>query len=270
MNFQKYAYYANSIFNLLTRFDNPLLIIGFFLGRVPDQGAIVRLKGSGLRFQVRGKMDIWSIKETLIDRFYERFGTPIEDGWTIVDVGAGLGDFTILALSGYLANRVIACEPFEGSFVLLAKNLELNNLQGARIIQKAVMDQPGQVFLSHTRGEALQITSTRSTAEGILAEEQLPVPVLTLQELMVENNLDRIDLLKLDCEGAEYPILMHSNPEVFQFIDRIVMEYHEGVTGHVHDELVERLGELGYQVTVTKNYVHDDLGYMYASRNKSR
>lgn len=268
MNFQKYPYYASSIFNLLTQFENPLLILRIFLGGFPDQGALVRLKDSGLIFQVRGRMDIWSIKETFVDRFYERFGTSLEDGWTIVDIGAGLGDFTIFALSGYPANRVIACEPFVGSYALLAKNLELNNFDGARIIQSAVMDQPGMVFLSHTQGEALQITSTGTPDFKAMGEDRVPVPAQTLQDLLVENNLERIDLLKLDCEGAEYPILINTSPEVFKSIDRIVLEYHEGVAGHGHEELVNRLNEMGYQVTVTKNYVHADLGYMYASRGK--
>lgn len=266
MNPKKYAYYAKSIVNLLTRFENPGLILRIFLGSKLDPSALVRLKGSGLNFLVRGQMDIWSIKETFIDRFYERFGTPIEDGWTIVDIGAGLGDFTIYALNNYPANQVIACEPFDGSYTLLAKNLELNKIQGARIIRKAVMDKPGQVLLSHTQGEALQIITTGPSAAGISWDDQVHVPAITLQELLVENNLDRINLLKLDCEGAEYPILINSPADVFKRIDRIVMEYHEGAAGHGHEELVSHLSELGYKVTVTRNYVHDDLGYIYASR----
>ena len=53
---------------------------------------IIRLRGSGLQFRVRTAMDVWVIKETCLDRDYE-YGMVLQDNWTIIDIGAGLGDF---------------------------------------------------------------------------------------------------------------------------------------------------------------------------------
>jgi len=47
-----------------------------------------RVERERRRLGVRGPMDIWIAKETYLDRFYERYGTPIGDGWAIIDVGA--------------------------------------------------------------------------------------------------------------------------------------------------------------------------------------
>ena len=117
MPLQKYPYYLSSIINLLTGFENPALITRYFM-RInrPDELSMVTLRKSGQRFYVRNAMDIWSIKETFIDRFYERFGTSIQYGWVIVDVGAGLGDYTVFAAGHSPSVRVFAYEPFDESF----------------------------------------------------------------------------------------------------------------------------------------------------------
>ena len=73
-------------------------------------------------------------------------------------------------------------------------------------------------------------------------------------------------MLKLDCEGAEYNILFGAPDETLKRIRRIVMEYHDSLTSHTHRDLVKFLSEKGFHVQVTPNYVHDDLGYLYASR----
>jgi hypothetical protein len=42
-------------------------------------------------------MDILGIKEAFADCFYTRFGYAVEPGWTVVDIGAAIGEFTVLA-----------------------------------------------------------------------------------------------------------------------------------------------------------------------------
>jgi hypothetical protein len=56
-------------------------------------------------------MDV-ELKETLLDRFYERSGLPYRIGWTIVDIGVGIDDYTIFAAHGREQARVMAFEPF--------------------------------------------------------------------------------------------------------------------------------------------------------------
>ena len=51
----------------------------------------------------------------------------LQDGWTIIDIGAGLGDFTAYAAQRSPRGRVLAYEPFPESFALLQQNLKLND-----------------------------------------------------------------------------------------------------------------------------------------------
>ena len=89
-----YSYYLLSIFRLFTGFHNPILLAKIFLN--PGESGIktVRLRTSGLQFRVRGAMDVWSIKETFLDRFYEKYGFTIQPRWKILDIGAGIGEYT--------------------------------------------------------------------------------------------------------------------------------------------------------------------------------
>jgi FkbM family methyltransferase len=54
----------------------------------------------------------------------------------------------------------------------------------------------------------------------------LSVPAITLKKIIDENNLLEVNLLKLDCEGAEYEILYSTNREVLKKIKRMLIEVH--------------------------------------------
>jgi len=92
------------------------------------------------------------------------------------------------------------------------------------------------------------------------------VPALPLEAVLAAHNLGKVDLLKLDCEGAEYEILIGGSFSVLAKIDRIIMEYHDLDASHNHHRLISFLQDGGYHVSHHKNLVHDNLGYLYAFR----
>jgi FkbM family methyltransferase len=264
MTLRKYAYYTASIFKLLTRFEDPALILSVFLGRAAAGEKEVRLRESGLRFYVRNAMDIWCLKETFVDRFYERCGTPLSNDWTVVDIGAGLGDFSILAAHGFPANRVYAYEPFQSSFELLQKNLRLNQIGNVQVFNQAIDGHTGQMQLDLSIAEPLQMRS--APAGGQLATRQPAlVESLSLSDALACNAIQLCDLLKLDCEGAEYEILFQAGEDALRRVRRIVMEYHDGVTPYSHVHMESFLRERGFVITTTPNPVHRNLGYLYAT-----
>jgi len=264
MLLRRYAYYISSIFTLLTGFRNPIKIIGIFLGANVDKDTIVQLRGSELKFKVRGKMDVWSLKETLLDRFYERLGFAVQDGWTIVDIGGGIGDYTIFAAHGHNLARVTAFEPFPESYRLLQENLVLNQIRNVQLSAQAIGSREGRLQFAAGQVDPLSRQTTLASAES--AGESLSVDAIRLESVLALPNIGRIDLLKLDCEGAEYDILLNSPAAVLEKIDRIVMEYHDGVTPFNHLDLANYLTEHGYQVESWENYAHAYIGYLRAIR----
>ena len=119
-------------------------------------------------------MDVWIVKEACLDRIYEIYGTEIKDTWTVIDIGAGLGDFAVLTAREHPANRVYAFEPFPESFELLKENIALNGVTNIIPLPVAVSSQSGQTTLA-TTGQAVQHTTTASTVSGN-ATAMLEVP----------------------------------------------------------------------------------------------
>lgn len=259
----KYGYYLSSIYKLLTGVKNWPLVVRVFLKAAPPPPYPIELRQSGLKLKARGVMDIWSIKETFLDRFYERFGTRLEDGWTIVDIGGGLGDYTLFAARAAPHGRVFAFEPFPESFALLQENLAANGVGNVQSFPEAIWSQAGVLKIDGSLGEPGQFIS-RSTAAQV--RQSTEVPSISLAEAFERLAITRCDLMKIDCEGAEYPILFNTPAEVLGRIQRIVMEYHDSITQYTHRDLQEFLSSTGFAVRVTPNYVHKDLGYLYAWR----
>ena len=97
-------------------------------------------------------------------------------------------------------------------------------------------------------------------------EQATQVPSISMADAFARLEIPRCDLMKIDCEGAEYPILFNTPEDVLGRVQRIVMEYHDSLTRYTHRDMQAFLASKGYAVRVVQNYVHPDLGYLYAWR----
>lgn len=260
----KYAYYLSSIVKLFFGFDNPILLIKIFLNQTHPGVKTVRLRGRSLQFRVRGAMDVWSIKETFLDRFYEKYGFSIRPDWNIIDIGAGIGEYTVYAALAQPGINMFAFEPFSESFVLMQENLRLNAVTNAQVFNDAIGATTGELILDLAGGEPLQFQSYPDKAVHI--EKGVSVGSISLVDALVRLGLKSCDLLKLDCEGAEYPILFGAPQSALERVQRIVMEYHDNLTSYTHIDLTNFLQARGFDVETFPNPVHLHLGYLRAQR----
>ena len=76
------------------------------------------------------------------------------------------------------------------------------------------------------------------------------VPCISLTHIYKDNQLDGIDLLKMDCEGSEYDIIYNTSPELIQKINRMVVEVHDmdDRQNNIHF-FTAYLQKLGFSVT---------------------
>lgn len=65
--------------------------------------------------------------------------------------------------------------------------------------------------------------------------------------MLGETGFEQVDLLKVDCEGAEFEVFLNAPDALLKRISRIACEYHP-VAGHAIYELRQRLEELGFTV----------------------
>jgi FkbM family methyltransferase len=221
---------------------------------------------NGCRFCVRSLMDAWIVKETCLDRGYETASVPLQDGWTIIDVGAGIGDFAVFAAYRHSRSSVYAYEPFPQSFALLEENIRLNSVQNIVPVAAAVAVDAGIMTL-YTTGAAVQHT-TIANADRNVAPAVVEVQAVSLDELFEKNGISHCHFLKIDCEGCEFDILLNADQALLKKIDHICLEYHDGFTVHTHTDLTAHLQQNGFQVRVTPNPAHGYLGLLYASRQR--
>lgn len=262
----KYSYYLYSIFELLFGFTDPFIIISIFLGLRDKQVKTIQFRSTDLKFKVRSPMDVWSLKETFIDRFYEVYGFRIDKNWSVIDIGAGLGEYTLFAAQ-QTNGQVIAFEPFPQSSYLLDENIKLNNLNNIKSYQEAVSSKPGTLTLDLSSDEPLQFQGLNNmvteTSRGITVSSK------TLDDILSRDGLGMVNLVKLDCEGAEYEILLNAPDAMLARIERFVMEYHDNVSQHDHFELVKFFEAHDYKVECFPNPVHHYLGYLRAQRRST-
>jgi FkbM family methyltransferase len=187
--------------------------------------------------------DAMTVADVFLDNPYVR-GLNLPREPVIVDVGGFIGDFSVYAAKRLNARRVIVCEPSPRNWQLLRKNIS-NNHYDDRIVavNKAVTDGSDAMMNIDAPDEEQCMVSAYSQGEGALTQ----VSGISLPELLRQHQVDQVDLLKLDCEGAEFAILESTPSEVFGRIRNVVFEYHQVADLWTKLESVkERLHREGY------------------------
>lgn len=161
---------------------------------------------------------------------------------TVLDVGANIGAFTVLAARCCPNGRVVAVEPLGSNAGILLENVELNGFKNVTIHQLALDSSNGERVLHF----GTQCPSLHWSSEGAQGER---VQTKTLARFFIDAGIDRVDLLKMDCEGAEFDILLNTDAATLGRIRRIVMEYHN-IDDRKNDQvLAAHLRKAGFDVT---------------------
>jgi FkbM family methyltransferase len=149
-------------------------------------------------------------------------------GAVAVDVGANVGWHTLLMarLVGP-GGRVVAVEPNPSVRAQLLRNVSLNRLTQVAIVACALADAPGIVsFLAPDADDPSSASGHIVSAENETAAS-IRVETGTLDALVEQKKLDRVDLIKVDAEGFEWPVLQGSERTITRFRPYIIFEFDE-------------------------------------------
>ncbi len=164
----------------------------------------------------------------------------------VLDIGANVGFFSLYALARLHGARVFSYEPMPTNFRQLQQELIMNAGRPITCIQKAVTGQSGDITLHCDSTCEFTTIASIYEAKGNNAET-ITVAGVSLLDVFRENSLEWCDLLKMDCEGAEFDILYNCPQEIMSSIGNIVMEVHRGPEGrHNIDSLEEYLRSMGF------------------------
>jgi len=189
--------------------------------------------------------------EIFVQQEYVRHGITLQDGCCVVDVGANIGLFTLFACKAYPDARVYAFEPAPPAFEKLRKNVSLHGLNAIALpygissctrtatlsyypdmsvnsgfyADAAAEQQVTRRFLQNRlRGEAQELDEV---VAGRFRSESYACELRTLSQVMHEQAIDRVDLLKIDVEKSEWDVMLGIEADDWQKIRQVVVEVHD-------------------------------------------
>lgn len=165
-------------------------------------------------------------------------------GETVVDVGTYYGRYTLMA-SQYVGDSglVVGVEADSNNYSITKKNLENNNVKNAVMLWSAASDHEGTIKLYKTErpGTPSIVWDERSNYET--------VPCKTLDSLLQESGVRKVDWLKIDVEGAELMVLKGSQRTMAENMElKLVIEIHTS-----SNSVIDFLEQLGYNVKFLEN-----------------
>jgi FkbM family methyltransferase len=182
---------------------------------------------------------------------YEPETTPLffelaRDAEVVIDVGAYVGFYALLAALANSRSQVIAFEPMPDNAERVRRHLRLNRLDNVELVEAAVSAVDGSAELFHLAGDHPCSTSlVRGFMPSDPSVRASVVPTIALDSLLAERNVARVSLVKLDIETAE--------PDAVRGMRRTLERDHppiicEVLSDEVGAQLAASLGPLGYRL----------------------
>ena len=157
------------------------------------------------------------------------FRSLIHEHAVVLDVGAYIGIYALTAGAVATHGQVVAFEPDPRSARRLANALAVNNIKHVHLCQCAAGDRPDTLQLS-LGAYPFQSSLQRKATPSI--EEQVMVPQVTIDDYCAEMNLSRIDVMKIDTEGAELNVLRGASGIIASARPILIVELHRQQSGH--------------------------------------
>jgi FkbM family methyltransferase len=169
----------------------------------------------------------------------------VESGDVVIDAGAYIGLFTLSVARK--ARKVIAIEPDPRNFSILQTNVALARLKNVKLVNKALWCKRGKVKF---------YVSEQSSSSSIFGERQgqtqhvINVETTTLDDIVAEEHLSRIDFLKMDIEGAEIEALQGAVRTLKNTRKVVIAAYHVRNGKPTAPFVTSFLKKLGFNVIV--------------------
>ncbi len=241
---------------------NMIIWLGYVSRRLlrlaPQEDAIGLVRGHRMWFGPGSECYLDMTRGTWEPGVTELFERLLLPGMVVVDVGAHIGYFTLLAARRVgPTGRVYAFEPVPYNYNLLVKNIALNGYENIVPVQKAVSDKVGTAtFYIHPN----QVGHSFYPETLGRSKTAITVETTTLDQFFSEQGWPPVQMVKMDIEGAE-PAALEGMAKVMQKAGtfRLIFEYIPRIllrAGLEPRQFLDRVNELGF----TMQNITDDHG----------
>lgn len=189
-------------------------------GRMRNRSELARLVAtdvarSGLRLDDR--TDPGAVREVVVNREYEWPGFVPSPGWTVLDIGAQHGEYSVLCAVTYRAS-VLAFEPLAANCEVISANVRLNGATGIRVFQLALGSSDGEL-------RAHRYSTMIVRAPGRFPTRAASVRQARLDALGLDSAVSgREVIIKIDVEGFERQVLDGAVRFIARFRPMIIVE----------------------------------------------
>ena len=182
------------------------------------------------------------------------FNIDFKEGDIVIDIGANVGMVSILLAKKFPFLKIYSFEPLKENYDNFIKNIELNNIpKGVIIAENKAVTKDGRLITMSINSANKDGSSTTDviSINSIMTKENSQVESITLEEIFNKYNINKLKLLKIDCEGSEYEILYNTDTNLLKNIENLRGEFHENK--NLTDEYdIDKLCE--YVSKYIKNY----------------
>ena len=172
----------------------------------------------------------------------------------VIDIGSFIGDTALFFAKN--GAEVYAFDPVKKNYDFSLKIRELNPSIKNKIhfFNNGVSDKRGKVL----------IDSMNSTVDYRNNENSYEVNIITIEDILNENNI-KPDILKIDCEGCEYNIILNTDLSAF---NDIIFEHHQILIKKDYNLLIDKLKSQGFEVEKLTETVanFEEVGLIHAYR----
>jgi FkbM family methyltransferase len=196
----------------------------------------------------------------IMDGFWEMhitslFERVIQEGFTVIDIGANMGYYTLVAAQRVgKTGRVYAFEPEPNNYDILCKNIAINGFRPiVTACQKALLDKQGEVNFTvyeESPGGSSVFMSNSTFVNRPARKKTISVQTTTLDTFLADNL--KVDIMKIDAEGAE-PLIFKGMKNIIKNSPtlKIIMEFaptHIEAAGENPRDFLWSLKNMGFKI----------------------
>lgn len=186
----------------------------------------------------------------------------ISKGDLVIDAGAHHGLFSLYSRKTVGSQgSIYAFEPHPDSFKILSENVDLNGFENIRIENMCLGNSSQTTHLrslTGLRGRSYISESEESRSKAIEMDftESFNVEMTSLSRYMREEKIEKVDMLKVDVEGAELEVLRGVEDQL-QNVKRAVIEIHSHHEDEYREDLYHLLSSNGRLMTLDRQEITD-------------
>jgi FkbM family methyltransferase len=184
------------------------------------------------------------------------FSELFNDELVIIDLGACRGEFIEKINEMFNVKKAILVEanPTNYSKLIRRNNYILYN--------NAISDINGSSIIFY---EDEKSPYNGSYVFNYFSGKPHDIKTITLEQIFIDNNIDYVDILKVDIEGAEYDLLNSISDEIYSKIKQLTIEFHDFIDSSYKqktNDIIRKLNSLGFKhKSKPINYMNNSENY---------